>query len=205
MSDRPKEGVYLDAALGVIGEQVEERIDEIVRRRRVRARVGVVALGALTLASGSVAAVAVTASLQSSRPAPEATASASTAQVRCIDGEDLTATPFFTVTFRIPAGAGVDEERLCVEARQQLATDAAALGRATPEELVASAEERLLDVSDTDEIAVEEASYGVLPNARDTGGDGAAVCVDGATTTILLGASAHAVGGLWTACPKAAG
>ncbi len=34
MSAQPKDGIYLDATLGVIGERIDERIDEIGRRRR---------------------------------------------------------------------------------------------------------------------------------------------------------------------------
>ena len=40
MNRAPKDGVYLDATLAVIGQQVEERIDERTRRRLRRNRIG---------------------------------------------------------------------------------------------------------------------------------------------------------------------
>lgn len=205
MSERPKEGIYLDAALGVIGEQVEERIDEIVRRRRIRARLGMAALGVLTVTSGSVAAVALTSTLATTAPTAAETSAPHTAQVRCIVGDDIEATPFFTVTYRAHADAAVDEEALCLGARRQLTTEAAALARATPEELIAAAEVLLLEVSDAADAVVEEASYGVPPTVGGADRTGTGVCVDGSTTTILLGAVERAVGGLWTVCPGSAG
>ncbi|WP_217181934.1 hypothetical protein [Streptomyces sp. AC495_CC817] len=203
MSERPKEGVYLDAALGVIGEQVEERIDELIRRRRVRSRVAIAALGVMTLASGTVAAAAVTTALQASTQARDTAPLAPTSQVRCIEGADTETQPFFTVTYRIPDDARIDETALCLGARQQLLTDADHLALSTPQQLASAAEALIVDVADTADVVVDEASYGVLPPNPASDAARIGLCVDGSTTVVLFGAPAGAVAG--SICPGGRG
>ena len=190
MSERPKEGVYLEAALGVIGEQVSERIDEISRRRRRRAKGGVVALAVATVLSGSLAAAAVTGAFESSATGAvqESAAWAAPVQLRCVEGTDAQAPAFFTASYRAHPGVMIDAAA-CAEARTVIGTDAEALSAATPDELVIAAE-GVLRASAPEGVQVVEASFGrvsadALPQAR-------ACLSDGGAVVLLVAAGADA-------------
>lgn len=130
----PKEGIYLDAALAVIGEQVEERIDELSRRRRTRRRFGIAALSVFALASGSVAAVALSTEREAEQPVAAALSAEHT--VQCVEGESAVRDAYFTVRFRTAGEARVDRLHLCGQAWSALASGSAELRAATPEELI---------------------------------------------------------------------
>ncbi|WP_435746475.1 hypothetical protein [Microbacterium sp. PMB16] len=202
MSTRPKEGIYLDAALGVIGEQIEERIDALTRLRRIRVRIAVVALSLLTVASGSLAAVALTTGLQPEAAPSVKTAAVSTAQIRCVEGTDASARPFFTAVYRIAVDVDVDGTVLCTSAQQMLATDAASIDAASPESLVIIAEGLLGEVADASGVRVDTASFGTLQQKAAAVDTQAMTCVDGDTTVVLLASPARAGGGLGIACGK---
>ncbi|MGM7699649.1 hypothetical protein [Microbacterium sp. A84] len=188
MSERPKEGIYLDAALGVIGEQVAERIDEIDRRRRRRTRVGVSVLAAVTVLSGSLAAAAMTGAFES----PESEADrgpgsmSEPAHLRCVEDADAGPTAFFTANYRLAAGATLDVAMVCEQARTMIAADDEILADSSPEELVAFAERMLLTRLDDDAVRVSEASFGTvsampLPDVRTCVSESRAVVVFVAT------------------------
>lgn len=141
-SDRPKEGIYLDAALAVVGEQLDERIDELSRRRRLRTRVGVAALAVFAVASGGVAAVA----LSGLAPAPASPAALSAEhEVRCVEGADSD-DAYFTVRYRTAEGeADADAVRLCAQARSAIAGGFEEFRAASPKELRAIAEGFIAD------------------------------------------------------------
>lgn len=158
----PKEGIYLDAALAVIGEQLEERIDELSRRRRTRKRLGVAALSVFALASGSVAAVAL-----SSAVGPEeqvaVTAMAPEHTVQCIEGDSARQDAYFTVRYRVEQGVTVDAGELCARAWTALASDADEVREATPEELMRVAAGYVSgEATDAAATVVSDASFGRL-------------------------------------------
>ncbi|UJP10463.1 hypothetical protein L2X99_01830 [Microbacterium sp. KUDC0406] len=181
MSERPKEGVYLDAALAVIGEQVEERIDELDRRRRRRARVGVSALVAATLLSGSAAAYAIAQSHRPPHQAPIVEVS-ETRQLSCVEGADASAPAYFTVSYRADPAASVDAMAVCADARSTLASETARIARSSPVQLVAIAT-RLLKADAADRFTVEAASFGTISADPATP---VRVCGDGDATVVLV-------------------
>ncbi|MFE6736877.1 hypothetical protein [Microbacterium sp. NPDC057650] len=181
MSERPKEGVYLDAALAVIGEHVEERIDELGRRRHRRARAGVAALIAATLLSGSAAAVAIVQSQRAETAAPVAGESVSR-QLSCVEGADAGDPAYFTVSYRIDEESSVDAMAVCAAARATLSSDAARIAQASPAELVAIAT-NLLKADAGDPLRVERATFGsisAIPAAPEN------ICGDGDATVVLV-------------------
>lgn len=183
MSERPKEGVYLDAALGVIGEQVAERIDELSRRRRRTTRTGVVALAAVTVFSGSMAAAAMTGAFGSSESGgmEQAMALAAPVQLRCVDGTDASDPAFFTVHYRTAEDAGVDAVAVCAQARTAIAEDAEARSDASPEQLVAMAE-RIFGTAGVVDARVDHASFGPVAASAPSA---ARTCVTAARTVVL--------------------
>lgn len=169
MSDRPRDGIYLDAALGVIGEQIDERIDELSRRRRRRARAGIAALAMAAVASSSVAAFAITSAVQL-LPQEPSTATMSTIEVHCVDGEDTLRSAYFAVRFRAAVESTGKPERVCATARNRLAADDGTIAAATPSEVVAIASEIVAAATRSTtpaaaSIAVDEASFGRLSHA----------------------------------------
>lgn len=192
MSDRPREGTYLDAALAVVGEQLEERIDELSRRRRMRNRVGIAALAVATVVSGSMAAVAL------SNPTTDAAAPAPvsltvSAELRCVDGFDASRPAYFAVSYRTTDEGALDGERACAAARSALAADDAQVTSAAPAALVAMAAELLGEamgasgatVADLPAVAVDEASFGRLSPV----GGARMVACDGGSVSIVLATS----------------
>lgn len=192
MSDAPKSGIYLDAALAVIGEQVDERIDELSRRRRLRYRIGLATLSIVALASGSVAAVALS-SAGSRKEAPPAAVLTIEHELRCVEGESALRDAYFTVRYRMAEESGADQQRLCALAWSALETDAAMLRSATPEELIDIAEglvEESLGVASLDAapaMLVSEASFGRLSGAL---AHPAMVACESDDTTVVLAVAA---------------
>lgn len=184
---QPKEGIYLDAALAVIGEQIDERIDEVSRRRRTRRRFGVAALSIFALASGSVAAFALSATGEREE-APAVVMSAEHV-VQCVEGEFAVRDAYFTVRYRTTEGAGVDQPRLCARAWSALASDSSTLLAATPQDLIAIVEDYLSEAitpegADVDTtVEVSEASFGRLATA---GTPPAMVACERGTTTLVV-------------------
>ncbi|MEZ3159343.1 hypothetical protein AB1K54_02220 [Microbacterium sp. BWT-B31] len=167
--ERPKEGIYLDAALAVVGEQLDERIDELSRRRRMGARAGIAALSVLAVASGSVAAAVAL----SAAPATPAQQAALTAEhvLRCVEDDGTGRDAYFTLRYRTGVGdASADEVRVCASAWSALERDQAMLVAATPDRLVQIAEgfvAAALVVDDESgnpapQVAVTDASFGRL-------------------------------------------
>lgn len=158
----PKEGIYLDAALAVIGEQIEERIDELSRRRRARRRVGVAALSIFALASSSVAAVA----LSTARDAEEPAAVVMSAEhvVQCVEGESAVRDAYFTIRYRAAEGAGVDQLHLCGQAWSALASDSTEIRAATPDELISIAADYVSAAAPDagTAVSVSDAAFGRL-------------------------------------------
>lgn len=181
MNSQPKQGIYLDAALAVIGEQVDERIDEIERRRRRSARWGVAALSLAVVASGSVAAVALSAQ-RAADVAPPPVAATVAHELRCVEGADAGAASYFTMRFR-SADADVTDTAaaLCDRAWKHLGEDGDALRSASPAELVALAE--TFAAADDIEIDVTRAAFG----AREASGGARAfvTCAQGADAVVL--------------------
>lgn len=181
----PKEGIYLDATLAVIGEQLDERIDELSRRRRTRRRFGVAALSVFALASGSIAAVALSATGEGEEP--PAVVMSTEHVVQCVEGEFAARDAYFTVRYRTTAGAGVDQPRLCAQAWADLASDSSALLAATPEGLITIVEGYLSEAIDLEEadvaVEVSEASFGRLAAASTP--PAMVACERGATTLVL--------------------
>lgn len=187
MSEKPREGVYLDAALAVVGEQIEERIDQLSHRRAVRRRMGGGALAAATLLSGAIAAAALSGAFPGAQPEAAAPVDwGQPAQLRCVEGADAEALAFFTAEYRVPEGTTVDAAAVCSGARAMIKGDARLLGEASPEQLVVLAESVLRVALVEDEVAVSDASFGrvspeVLPFAR--------TCVAGDDAVVQFGVS----------------
>lgn len=195
--ERPKEGVYLAATLAVMGEQLDERIDELARRRRLRARVGVTALAVCAVASGGVAAVALSAAAPE-LPAPAALTAEH--ELRCVDGDAVGDDAYFTVRYRL----GEDEPpaeavRLCALARSAVEARFDEFGSATPAQLIEIAEDlvaQALTRTGTDAVpavAVDDAAFRPLAHP-----DPATpiVCEREGSTVVLAvpGGAASAVG-----------
>lgn len=193
MNDRPREGIYLDAALGVIGEQVEERIDELGRRRRVRARLGVFALALAVVVGGSTAAYA----LVQGGAAPQATSTADAAtslmRLSCVEGSGTGASAYFTASYRIAADAAIDAAAVCADARATLASDQDRIAQASPRDLVAIAKALM----NTDEVAVHAATFGVLD---DEPVNGSVVCEGPRSTIVMLMPAASGIPRQYTTC-----
>lgn len=177
MSTGPKDGIYLDAALAVIGQQIDERIDALSRRRRVRARVGIAALSIAALASVSAAAYAFsTVAAQSSAVAmsPSPTVAG---EVRCIDGVDAAAAAYFTASYRVGEKERVDDVALCVRAHDAIAAAPLQYEQLTPAQAVAAA----VTLIGTDTVAVDRASFGTAVAAGAWHG----ICQDGEARIVL--------------------
>lgn len=132
----PKEGVYLDAALGAVGERIDERIDRMVAKRRMRTRALVAVLSITTVVGGAATAAALTfatAPDQSTAPPVER-------EVSCVDGADPDAEAFFTARLLVAETdvARLDSTALCDAAGAMLAARPE-LADANPAQLLAIA------------------------------------------------------------------
>jgi len=204
MTEGPREGIYLDAALAVIGEQVDERIDELSHRRRTRRRFGIAALSVFAVASGSVAAVALSTSGVGDRT-PAAVVLTIEHELRCVEGESALRDAYFTLRYRTGEESVADPRRLCALAWSALQTDATRLQSATPDELIATAEgmveESLGRVSRDDletppsaeldaaapAVSVSEASFGRLSGAA---AQPVMIACEGGDPTVVLAVAA---------------
>lgn len=179
----PKQGIYLDATLAIIGEQVDERVDELSRHRRTRRRLGITALSVAALASSSVAAVALSSAGRNESPAPVAKSAEHV--VECVDGESAHRDAYFTIRFRATEGAGVDQLRLCAQAWSALETQQPRLASATPDELIDIAHGFVTAAAmiDSIDVSVSDAAFGRLNS------NGSAppmiVCESDTVTTVL--------------------
>ena len=163
----PKEGIYLDAALAVVEQQVDERIDRIVDRRRRMTRLTIGVLLSTTLAGGALTAAALTYFPQEVLPAAEPLVAV---ELHCVEGGDATAPAYFTARFRVTeAGASrTDPADVCSAARSTL-TESTELANANPAALlriatrvVASAEAEPEEGAAAAAPEVSEASFGAL-------------------------------------------
>jgi len=188
MSAQPKEGVYLDAALAVIGEQVDERIDELSRRRHRRRAWGVAGLVSATVLSGSVAAYALTAAgTGDEAPAPVIALTAHS--VACVDGTDPDAAAYFTARYRAAAGVEVSPTAICTAARTVADADVRALSpdaaRALAGRLIAGAGDEL----GTADVRVDAASFAVA-SSQTVASMGVCARDDGSLIVLTSGATA---------------
>lgn len=183
MSAQPKQGAYVDAALAVVGERIDERIDELGRRRHRRRAWGVVGLVSATVLSGSVAAYALTAagtSDETAAPVPDMTAHS----IACVDGTDVDAPAYFTARYRVDAGVEVSPSAICTAARAVADAEVRALSpdasRALAGRLIAGVNGEV----PTTEVRVDAASFAVASTQHI--GD-AAVCTrdDGAIVVLV--------------------
>lgn len=184
--DGPREGIYLDTALAVIGEQIGERVDGLERHRRRRTRLGIAALSVLTIASSSVAAVAITAAGRDA-DAPAAVVHTVEVDVQCVDGVDPRRPAYFATSLRVSDGTTVDAGAVCATARRELANDPT-LHAESPRQLVTRAEAIVEEVAVAgpeagDDVAtVDEASFGRLSSA---GGPAMTVCEGDGSALVL--------------------
>lgn len=121
----PKEGIYLDATLGAVGERVDERIDRMVAKRRLRTRTLVAVLSITTVVGGAATAAALTFASAPEQSAPPPVER----EVSCVDGADPDAEAFFTARLLVAEkdAARLDSAALCdaagamLDARPELA------------------------------------------------------------------------------------
>lgn len=156
MSVGPKEGIYLDAALAVIGEQVDERIDEISRRRRRRGKVALAVLALATVLSGSAAAYAVTVVAAHARVTEQHAVAIVAGEARCADAGQSDA--FFTAHYRASADSALSESALCAAVRADLVADPRRYEALTPDGALAAAATLLTDAGGVD-ITVQKATF----------------------------------------------
>ncbi|MBD3941872.1 hypothetical protein IF188_09215 [Microbacterium sp. NEAU-LLC] len=205
MNDRPREGIYLDATLAVIGEQVDERIDELTRRRGRRVRIGIATLAVATIASGAATAVALTSRAGEQEPAASAPLTV-TREVHCVDRPDPGVAAYFTARYRTGDDVSVDDAALCASARSAIAADDGAIAQDSPAELVARALELVRSAATVDAAApgtadgpapaavgVDEASFGLL-----SAGAGASfvVCAAGGDLNVVVSTRSAATNGV---------
>lgn len=182
MNEKPKEGIYLDAALAVIGEQVDERIDQLARRRVRRTRALIASLAVATVASGSVAAVALT-SLAENDPVTAAESRSVAAEVRCVDGPPGdTLAAYFTARYRTPETVEVDSVAVCEAARVAVEDDETLLD-AAPSQLVTAARELIMGAAEAPTAG--EASRGAAPTVRVDAASFGPLSTSGAVDTIV--------------------
>jgi hypothetical protein len=156
MSRGPREGVYLDATLAVIAQQVEERVDRIQHRRRRRLRLGIAALALTTLGAGAATAAALTSP-------PPATVVVEVpvqiARLQCVEGIDPNAAAYFAVRYAVPAVSGdtIDALAACLDAHAALES----WEHLSPEETLARAGQLLRSDSESaGEPVVQHVSTG---------------------------------------------
>lgn len=132
----PKEGIYLDAALGAVGERVDERIDRMVATRRLRTRILVAVLSITTVVGGAATAAALTFATAPGEPTTRMVERV----VSCVEGEDPDAEAFFAARLLVAEtdAARLDSAALCDAAGAMLAARPE-LADANPAQLLAIA------------------------------------------------------------------
>lgn len=188
---RPREGIYLEAALAVIGEQVDERIDELSRRRRLRSRITIGALSVFAIASTSVAAVAITSASVQHDSATRVGAAAIEHELHCIAGPSPHLPAYFTTRYEATASVSVDPVAVCGAAYRSVTAPDADFGSLTPSQLVIFAAGLLdeastsLDLGAENDIHVLEASFRRPTDDHDSAPT--VVCERGGVVTVLEG------------------
>ena len=165
----PREGIYLDAALAIVEQQVNERIDVLAQRHRTTSRALIVGLLVTTLGGGVATAAALTISPE---PPAAPTMMESSLELHCVDGPSTTAPALFTARFslRTAAGSSIALAAICAAARSAVVADAApSLQDASPDDLLAVATDIIATSTAQKSIQwvdVAEASFGsVQPSA----------------------------------------
>jgi hypothetical protein len=159
----PREGIYLAAALAVVEQQVNERLDGVVARRRRATRALLVGLLVTTLAGGAATAAALTVIPEPTTPTVMIESSL---ELHCIDGDSTAAPALFTarISVRTEAGSPLDLAGICSTARAALVADHAdALQTATPDDLLDAASAIVTtstEKSSSELVDVVEASFG---------------------------------------------
>lgn len=157
----PKTGIHLDAAMAVIEQEVNERIDRIQDRRRrlSRAVVGVLLVG--TVAGGAATAAALTGAPPQT---PPVVAAPLVVELHCVEGADPRASAYFTLRYRVAEedAPAIVASGVCAAARAAL-SDSIEVAEADPAELLAIAS-LIVDTAipagvDVD-YTVDEASFG---------------------------------------------
>jgi hypothetical protein len=119
----PKEGIYLEATLGVLENRVMTAIDDRAAATHRRRLLAIVAL-ALLAVGGTTAATA--ASIRSSQTTWTVQAASEAWQLMCIEGDSISTEPYYGIRFRVTDGDDaltLDAARVCSEA-WTTATDA---------------------------------------------------------------------------------
>lgn len=160
----PKIGTHLDAALAVVEQEVNERIDRIQDRRRRISRFVVGTLLVGTVAGGAAAAAALTAAPPDTTPVVVAPL---VVELHCVDGVDASASAYFTVRYAVAPDdeTAITPGGVCSEARAAL-KDSIDLAESEPTELLEVASlivDAAVDAVDAEgaEFTVDEASFGV--------------------------------------------
>ena len=194
-SNGPKEGIYLDATLAVIGQQLDERIDELSRRRRIRLRAVFAAVSLFAVASGSVAAYAAT-TVSHSETQPVRVASA-IADVRCVDALDGNGPAYFAVHYRADVSPTADPAAICASAGAALAADPSTYRAMSPDAAIAAATTLVADAGAM-HATVQRATFGVRPASL---GSALAVCAKSGgtagTTNVVLTGPVRAAASVW--------
>ncbi|PRY68132.1 hypothetical protein B0I08_105297 [Glaciihabitans tibetensis] len=171
----PREGIYLDSALAIVEQQVNERIDAVTHRRRTASRALIVGLLVTTLGGGVATAAALTIT-----PAPAAPSMMveSSLELHCVDGPATIVPAVFTarLSVRAKAGSELDLAAVCAGARVAVASDSAGtLQDSTPDELlrvatdiVTASATQSSNQSSNQSADVAEASFGPLQPSAPT-------------------------------------
>lgn len=158
----PREGIYLDAALSVVEQQVNERIDRVSHRRRITTRALITGLLITTLGGGVATAAALTIVPADSQP----TTVVSSIELHCAEGASTRTPALFTARFSVQGSpeSAIDFAAVCSDAREAVLNDnSGALQDATPDNLLAIAEAVIESSTESNSrglVDVAEASFG---------------------------------------------
>jgi hypothetical protein len=186
----PREGIYLGAALAVVEQQINERLDVLTRRRRTVTRALIAGLVVTTLGGGAATAAALT--FAAAPSAPEVTVVETSLELHCVQGETADVPAFFTARLTVlgEAAADVDTAAICGAAFAAVGSDGGALRDSTPDELLANATALVADSAGLvdGETTVLESSFGAV---SDSAGDGTRVTscerADDGRVVVLVG------------------
>ena len=156
----PKVGTHLDAAMAVVEQEVNERIDRIQDRRRRISRFVVGTLLVGTVAGGAAAAAALTSAPPDCTPVVVAPL---VFELHCVEGVDASASAYFTVRYQVAPddSVAISQSGVCSAARAAL-SDSIELAGSEPAELLEVAALIIDAAADGAEFTVDEASFGVI-------------------------------------------
>jgi hypothetical protein len=120
---QPKEGIYLEATLGVIENKVMTAIEDTSRTRRRRRWLGVAALAVVALAGTSAASAL---GIRQAQITWSVADEGEAWQLMCIEGDRIGTAPYYGVRFRVAsadAALAIDATRVCATA-WEASTDA---------------------------------------------------------------------------------